>query len=245
MKEFRIAPYLTKDGTKDFAIFKDGSRKKLIKSSDKYGKYFEVDNDLNPNGEAILKFSFSGRIKDAVETIRNGGGDVISIYNMFGEHITVQYFIDRSIGDELRQKSIDGWKDTKFAWIVTCGNKNSFSGYAPINDKGERVSMFDKNRNPKIFDTEEAARKFMDDLISKAAEHAKNISNAVKESKDKAESDSVISKGLDNIEENAGTGFSVILNLVSDMLTGEGKLKYNDCSLDEWGYHIEQYVVQD
>jgi len=165
MKEFRIAPCLTKDGTKDFAIFKDGSRKKLIKTSDKYGKYFEVDNDLNPDGKPLLKYSFTGRIKDAVETIRNGGGDVISTYNIFGEHIVVEYFIDRFVGDELRAKSIDGWKDAKFAWIIKCGNKNSFSGYAPINDKGERTSMFDENRKPKIFNTEEEAKKFIDDYF--------------------------------------------------------------------------------
>lgn len=104
MKKFRIAPCLTKDGVRDFAIFEDGSRKKMIQTSDKYGKYFEVDNDLNPDGRPLLKYSFTGRIKDAVETIRNGNGDVISTYNLFGEHVSVQYFIDRTIGDELRAK---------------------------------------------------------------------------------------------------------------------------------------------
>lgn len=245
MKKFRIAPCLTKDGVRDFAIFEDGSRKKMIQTSDKYGKYFEVDNDLNPDGRPLLKYSFTGRIKDAVETIRNGNGDVISTYNLFGEHVTVQYFIDRTVGDELRAKSIDGWKDTKFAWIIKCGNKNSFSGYAPINDKGERTSMFDENRKPKIFNTEEEAKKFIDDLLSKASEYAKNISSAVESAKNESESSDAISKGISDIEEGTGTKFSVIMDFVYDMLTGDGKLKSSECTLDEWGYHIEQWVIQD
>ena len=78
MKEFRVAKCLVDGKVNEYAIFADGSRKKIIQTDDKYGKYFEVDNELNTECKSSLRFSYSGRIKDAVEMIRNGNGDCIS-----------------------------------------------------------------------------------------------------------------------------------------------------------------------
>ena len=75
MKEFRVAKCLIDGKVNEYAIFADGSRKKIIQTNDKYGKYFEVDNELNTDCKSFLRFSYSGRIKDAVEMIRNGNGD--------------------------------------------------------------------------------------------------------------------------------------------------------------------------
>lgn len=86
--------------------------------------------------------------------------------------------------------------------------------------------------------------KFFDDLLSKASEYAKNISSAVESAKNEYESSDAISKGISDIEEGTGTKFSVIMDFVYDMLTGDGKLKSSECTLDEWGYHIEQWVIQ-
>lgn len=47
MKEFRVAKCLVDGEINEYAIFADGSRKKIIQTNDKYGKYFEVDNELN------------------------------------------------------------------------------------------------------------------------------------------------------------------------------------------------------
>lgn len=115
MKEFRVAKCLGNDGVKEYAIFADGSRKKLIQIDEQYGKYFEVDNELNTDCNTCLKYSFSGRIKDAIDTIKSGNGDCINQFNFFGKHDRVLYFIDRKVGEELRAKSLEGWKDTKFA----------------------------------------------------------------------------------------------------------------------------------
>ena len=135
MKEFRVAKCLVDGEINEYAIFADGSRKKIIQTNDKYGKYFEVDNELNTDCKSFLRFSYSGRIKDAVEMIRNGNGDCISSMKYVGRIDNVLYFLDRQIGEELRQKSLEGWKDTKFGWVIECGNKNSFSGYSMLNKK--------------------------------------------------------------------------------------------------------------
>ena len=92
MKEFRIARCLSDDGNsiREYAIFKDGSRKKPVLEDDEFGKYFEVDNWINSDPELLefnytptvrefKKLSFSGRVADMVESIRMGCGDVVSV----------------------------------------------------------------------------------------------------------------------------------------------------------------------
>ena len=112
-----------------------------------------MDNELNTDCKSSLRFSYSGRIRDAVEMIRNG--DCISSMKFIGRIDKVLYFLDRKTGEELRRKSLEGWKDTKFGWAIECGNKNSFLEYSMLNKKNERISVFDKDRNPMIFDTKE------------------------------------------------------------------------------------------
>ena len=99
MKEFRIAKCLKDNEVKEYVIFADGSSRKLIQHDEQYGKYFRVDNDLNTDCDTFLKYSFSGRIKDAVDTIKNGNGDCIMQFDLFGKHDVVVYFLDRKVGE--------------------------------------------------------------------------------------------------------------------------------------------------
>lgn len=108
MKEFRVAKCLIDGKVNEYAIFADGSRKKKIQVDEQYGKYFEVDNELNTDCKSCLRFSFSGRIKDAVDMIKSGNGDCIKSVQMVGRHDSVLYFLDRTIGEKLREKSLDG-----------------------------------------------------------------------------------------------------------------------------------------
>ncbi len=244
MKEFRVAKCLGNDGgVHEYAIFADGSRKKLIQNDEQYGKYFEVDNELNTDCKTCLKYSFSGRIKDAVDTIKNGNGDCIQQINLSGKHDKVLYFLDRKIGEELRQKSLEGWKDTKFAWTVECGNKNRFSGYSPINQKGERISMFDEDRTVKSFDTKDNAEQYVKELLERAAYYAKRLANDYQNVKEKEEKNSAIDQTIKDIEDFTGSRFSVLSDFVFDMLTENCEFKSDECVLDEYGYKIIQCIV--
>ena len=108
MKKFRVANCFDELHNKigEFAIFEDGSKRKRIFVYAGSHKCFEVDNELNKDSNNILATSFSNRIKDAVDTIIAGNGDVIKIDTKIldGEHIHVLYFIDREYGESLRQK---------------------------------------------------------------------------------------------------------------------------------------------
>ena len=134
MKEFRVAKCLSDDGKRirKHAIFKDGSRKKPIHEDEDGREYFEVDNWIDSDPELIefnyrsrmadkMRLTFSGRISDAVESIRRGYGDVICVKNLpFGIRTEkVLYFLDREYGENIRQKSLEGWKNTVFKYTLT------------------------------------------------------------------------------------------------------------------------------
>lgn len=243
MKAFRVAKCLDNNGIHEYAIFDDGSRKKLIQNDEQYGKYFEVDNELNNEHKSFLRFSFSGRIKDAVDMIRNGNGDCIKSYNLFGRVDKVVYFIDRTVGEKLRQKSLDGWKDTSFGWAIECGYKNSFVGYSMLNKKNEKIYAFDKENIPMTFESKELANEYAEYLVDKARYYAKRLANNISGIEDKTEQEKIIYAAIDEIEEETGTKFGIIMDFTFDMLTEDYKLKSFECNLDKMGYKIVQCIV--
>lgn len=243
MKEFRVAKCLVDGKINEYAIFSDGSRKKIIKIDDKYGKYFEVDNELNTDLKSCLRFSYSGRIKDAIEMIRNGNGDCLLSTKNIVKIDKVLYFLDRQIGEELRQKSLEGWKNTRFGWAIECGNKNSFFGYSMINQKNERISVFDKDRSPMVFDTKESADEYAEYLIEKSKYYAKRLVNNLCGIIDENERDNIIDNAIDEIENDTKTKFSIISDFTFDMLRDDCKLKSQEYNLNEMEYRVVQCII--
>ncbi len=243
MKKFRIAKCLENGKVNEYAIFADGSRKKIIQINEQYGKYFEVDNELNTNYKSCLRFSFSGRIKDAVDMIKSGNGDCIKSIQSFGRHDSVLYFLDRTIGEELRKKSLDGWKDTEFGWAIECGYKNSFYGYSILNNKNERISVFDEDRSPMIFDTKESADEYVEYLIERSKYYAKRLVNNLYGITDEKERNKIIDNAIDEIENDTKTKFSIISDFTFDMLTGNCELKSSEYGLDKMGYKVIQCII--
>lgn len=239
MKEFKVVKCLENGKVNEFAVFADGSRKKMIQTDEQYGKYFEVDNELNTECK-----TFSGRIKDAVDTIKAGNGDCIKSMQVFGRHDKVVYFLDRTIGEKIRQKSLNGWKDTKFGWAIECGNKNSFFGYSMLNSKMEKISAFDEDDKPMLFNTEEAAKRYAEGMVERARYYAKRMVNELASVTEATEKEKIVDETIDEINEYAGTKFSVLLDFVNDMLTDDCKLKSSGCSLDNIGYKIVQCIIQ-
>lgn len=139
---------------------------------------------------------------------------------------------------------MEGWKDTEFAWPVECGNKNSFSGYLPINQNCERISMFDEDRTVKSFDTKDDAEQYVKELLEKAAYYTKRLANNYQNAKEKEEKDSAIEQIIKDIEEFTGSRFSVLSDFVFDMLTGDCGLKSDECVLDEYGYKVIQCIAK-
>lgn len=143
----------------------------------------------------------------------------------------------------MRRKSLEGWKDTKFGWAIECGNKNSFLEYSMLNKKNERISVFDKDRNPMIFDTKESADEYVEYLIERSKYYAKRLVNNLCGITDEKERDKIIDNAIDEIENDTKTKFSIISDFTFDMLTGDCKLKSFECNLDKMGYEIVQCII--
>lgn len=166
MKKFRVAKCLVNGKIDEYAIFEDGSPKEKIHIDPKYGKYFRVYNELNKaEKNDFLRRSYRGRIKDAVDMIRNGNGDVIMQTKVLIMYDNVVYFLDRKIGEELREKFLKGWKDAKFGWTLKGGHKSNIMGYYTLNSKLEAIGIANSKDNPIVFETEEAAKNYMEHSI--------------------------------------------------------------------------------
>ena len=134
MKEFRIAKCLDDYRAevpviRKYAIFKDGTPRRIIETDDEGREYFSVPNWINNDPEMddfnycnnikkYMKHSFLGKPKDMIESIRKRYGDVIC--HGFLRTDRVLYFLDRDYGESLRKKTIEGWKKAKFAYGLYC-----------------------------------------------------------------------------------------------------------------------------
>lgn len=137
---------------------------------------------------------------------------------------------------------MDG-KILNLAGQIECGYKNSFTGYSMINKKMERISIFDEEYKPMTFDTEEAAKQYIEDLIERARYYAKRLENKLVNMTEEKEKDKIIDEIINEIEGYTGTKFSILSDFVFDMLTGDCKLKSFECNLDNMGYKIVQCII--
>ena len=121
---------------------------------DEFGReFFNVPNLLN-NPKRMSNQLFHHRIKDAVDTIRNGDADVISRVDKFGLETVVRY-IDRDYGEKVREQFLEGWKDAKFAHIVLA------SGCFTLDIKGNIAP------EPHQFKTQEEAENYISNIHKK------------------------------------------------------------------------------
>lgn len=121
---------------------------------------------------------FSESPKDAIECIRAGLGDGFSQSHLLGFTFDkVVRFIDREYGESIRQKTLEGWKNTKFAYGVSFGFLNSFSGSRKVCKNKSLFGYGNKPEDILTFDTEEAAQAFIEEVKAKAKEYANEYEN--------------------------------------------------------------------
>lgn len=177
MKKFRIARCISEDGKsiERYAIFKDRSRRRLIQVDDKGREYFEVDNWIQSNPELDefnygnlkdrLKYSFNRKPEDMISSIKRGYGDVISVRHILVRLESVLYFLDREYGESLRKKTIEGWKQTKFGYVLY------FDSIALNKNSGDN----DRRKKDVFFNNYEDAIKLAERIIENAMEIANKI----------------------------------------------------------------------
>lgn len=136
---------------------------------DKDGREYYCPN--NPYDETGL---FLGRPKDAIECIKKDLGDGFLQSHLFGMTFEdVVRFIDRDYGEEIRRKTLEGWKNAKFAYGVSFNFLNSFSGGRNVCKNKCLYGYGDKPEDVLTFDTEQDAQSFIDDVNKKAEQYYK------------------------------------------------------------------------
>lgn len=113
-----------------------------------------------------------------------------------------------------------------------------------LNKKNERISVFDEDRNPMIFDTKESADEYVEYLIERSKYYAKRLVNNLCGITDEKERDKIIDNAIDEIENDTKTKFSIISDFTFDMLTGNCEPKSSEYNLDKMGYEIVQCIIQ-
>lgn len=206
-----------KEGQKR-AIFEDGTDWCIHKTSE--GKEFV--HLPNFNDKTVFK-CWGGKLKDAVESIRNGYGDVLQCGSIFGGssygNESVVYFLDREYGEEKRAEFIEGWKNTQFCFTVTMGFSSSMHGPSLLTEKYDRVGIFGTTDKILTFNTEEEAESFiqrMTEVSEKIAKEYLSLDN---------EGQSAKLDSLDSMEEG-----QIILNMMGNYIPEEsenGKWRLN------------------
>lgn len=165
MLKFRVTKCLIDNKIVKCAILENNkewnkyNKRRIIEKDSKGREYFTLPNI---RVKSFLK-SFTDRIGDAVDEVVNGDGDAIKYETFLGMNFTnVVYFLNREYGEEMKQKSIEGWKDTKFAWVLKICN---FHQYV----KKDGILTYERNDNAiEIFNTEEDALERLSKLTDEA-----------------------------------------------------------------------------
>lgn len=165
---------------KKYALVEGYKRPRCILKDLNGAEYFYVPNYYNANKDekVFSKYSFNRRIYDAIRVVMDGNGDAISFT---GQNIHVQYYLNRSVGDEYRKRTIEGFKNCTLKYEVVYEDNGN---YIHINeDNTPRLFTDNDNRYKQIlkFDTIEEAQKYLDNIFKIAYDIATIIFDFQKE----------------------------------------------------------------
>ena len=172
MIKFRIAKCLVNDKINKYALIYNEKgeivARKIIEKDKDGNEYFSTINTFNRKYKnKTLGKMFSGRIKDAVETVKAGNGDCICRYNIFWSgafyNIRVLYYLDRNIGDYFRKRTIEGFKNSKFCYIILFNDDNFIN---LENETSCHIGFYNQEEFIlKEYDTEEECEKLINKFI--------------------------------------------------------------------------------
>ena len=165
---------------KKYALVEGYKRPRCLLKDLNGAEYFYVPNYYNSNKDekVFSKYSFNRRIYDAIRVVMDGNGDAISFT---GQNIHVQYYLDRSVGDEYRKRIIEGFKNCTLKYEVVYEDNGN---YVHINEDNTPRSFTDNDNMYKQilkFDTIEEAQKYLDNIFKIAYDIATIIFDFQKE----------------------------------------------------------------
>jgi hypothetical protein len=185
--------------------------------TDEYGKYVRVFNPhFNENPfpttkiyQSVSRATFHGYIADAFDCVKKGLGDSITINGHNRFDIEVRKHLDESVSESLRQKTIEGFKDANFVWVIRV-YKNTLSSllHHRLVTDSLRMAIRWCEEHPVMFKSPTDAYWWMDMYIRCALKAAKIITSKATY-KEQCNAVDTIVEGYNNI--GIGYGFEYIL----------------------------------
>lgn len=144
------------------------------------GEYIEIPNVLNTDVPKykphrydayynLAKYSFVGRIKDAVMSIRNGDGDVIIMTNWDPSHVnidSVRHYLNGYTSQEIRNRSMLGFARCDFGYTIHIRSQSDFVDSIVL-DNGDCKTY----GTPKYFDSYNEAEEYIHMLDTDISEY--------------------------------------------------------------------------
>ena len=238
--KFRITKCLMHPNTKyvriaNCAITKDGKRHEIY-TTDENDEYFEISNPYyKPIGDKLkddLADHFYNRFTDAVQAVRDGYAHAIigspNPNSVFQKQSRAVYFLDETLGEKYRKKTIDGFVNAKFGYNVKFGGKNSFIGYNLVDSELKTIGWYNPG-TPAFFETYDEANRFITDALNKAKAAADLVINEEK----------AFEEVIDSIANTP-----VIRDMFLDIIDENNNIftYKNDGKLTNFGYDIVQAI---
>ena len=176
--EFTVGEHTFNKGTEyektAKCAFVEGKAHRIQKSKEGY-EYFEIENPYvsktaGTTVENELARIFYNRICDAIRAVRDGYADALyAREGFFGGTSTTRpvVLIDRVKGEELRAKTLEGFKNSKFGYSIKFGSKNSMSGPMFVTETGLSGIFVDEDKVA-FFPDYESAKTKVDEYIEAA-----------------------------------------------------------------------------
>lgn len=171
----------TLDDSKKYVLIEGYKRMQYVFKDFEGAEYFYIPNYYNKDGNEKY-YSFNRRVYDAIKVIMDGNGDVISFT---GHGIHVQYYLDRSVGDEYRKRTIKGFKNCTLKYEVVYEDNDIYIHINEDNTPRTFIRNDDKYKQILKFDTIEEAQKYLDNIFKIAYDNATIIFDLQKENPDK------------------------------------------------------------
>lgn len=171
---------------------------------------------------------FTDKPKDAIECISKGFGDGLQQSKLFGftmDHVV--RFIDRKYGENIRQKTLKGWKDTKFAYGVKFSFLNSFSGGRLVMKNKSLMGWGDEKENILSFDKYEDAESFIKEVNEKAEKYHTEYLQLKRTGNKDWDYENIVKPFFDGIENKMENGIdSVYYRAFGGLIEGKGHPDY-------------------
>lgn len=198
----------------------------VIQTDDAGREYYYPSNKHDKHG------LFTDKPKDAIECIRDGFGDGFQQSRLLGFTVNhVVRFIDRDYGEEIRSKTIDGWKDAKFAYGVKLSYLSSFSDGRLITKSKTLMSFDNTMKDILSFDNKEDATLFIKKVNEKVEKYYEEYNELKRTGDNDWDYEHTVKPFFNSIEGKMESGVNSVYWDVFHGLCEEKKKGYPCCKM--------------